>query len=95
MRHFYDDENTVSIGYIICLIALVIGVLFLSKGCQTGSIQDEFNKASSVVVEGVEYDTDDVVDVYSNGELYDTTYTLVLKDGTKIKFKTYTLKYDN
>lgn len=95
MRHIYDDENTMSIGYIICLIALVIGVLFLSKGCQTGSIQDEFNKADSVTIEGVTYDTDDIEDVYSNGELYDTTYTLVLKDGTTVKFKTYTLKYDN
>lgn len=95
MRHIYNDKEIPSTGTVIFLLFLVITILFLSKSCQSGSIQDEFSKASSVVIEGVEYDTDDVVDVYSDGDLYDTTYTLVLKDGTTVKFKTYTLKYDN
>ena len=95
MRHIYDDYHDYPQGgTIIILIILVIVLLFATKACQSGSIQDDFSRATYVVIEGETYNTDDIVDVYSNGEIYDTTYTAVLKDGTKIKFKTYTLKYD-
>lgn len=94
MKHIYDDNNS-EISTIIILLIIILAIVLCLRSCQNTTIKNDFEQAKSVTIEGMTYKTTDIADVYSNGEFYDTTYTLVLKDGTRVNFKTYTLKYDN
>ena len=88
------DEDFVGMifGSIMVLIIIVILILVL-RSCESTDLNNEIHKADTIVIDGKAYNTDDIVEVYVEGGLYDESYTIILEDGTEIHFREYKLQY--
>lgn len=76
---------------LIGLIAFMVVLMFLSNACSASSVENKLGEYKYIVVNGIEYETSDVVDVDACTHYRSATeYTITLKDGTIINCVGYT-----
>ena len=81
-------EVKVEVALIIICIIIICGLNWISNECKESTIKEyEF-----IVVDGIEYKTQDIDYITKDYESDGKTIVIIMKDGTKIYAKTYTLK---
>ena len=80
---------------IVVFILLIIGVVKLDAYANKTVFEDDISKYTTLVVNGEEYNTEDIVNVECVAAIYqEDKFIITLKDGTKVFFlkNTYTLR---
>lgn len=80
---------------IVVCILLLIGVVKFDAYASEVVFRDDISQYATLVVNGEEYNTEDIVNVKCIAGIYqENKFTITLKDGTKIFFlkNTYTLR---
>lgn len=95
MEKNHDAPLWVYLTVIVICILLLIGVVKWDSYASKTVFENEISQYTTLVVNGEEYNTEDIVNVKCIAGIYqENKFTITLKDGTKVFFlkNTYTLK---
>lgn len=83
------SNDTAPVSFIIILLVL----LYICVSCSSIATENEIYRYEIIVIDGIEYRTDDITSIDVGYRQYDSDIvTITFKDGTEIQTGQYTLK---